>query len=46
MKPQEISVNISELSVIYRSKKTNKERREIRDSLVTLTGFSKDRISS
>ena len=42
MKPQEISVNISELSVIYRTKKTNKERREIRDFLVTLTGFSKD----
>ena len=42
MKPQEISVNISELAVIYRTKKTNKERREIRAFLVTLTGFSKD----
>ena len=42
MKPQKISVNISELAVIYRTKKTNKERREIRDFLVTLTGFSKD----
>ena len=42
MKQQDISGDVEKLSMIYRAKKTNAERREVRDILVTLSGFSKD----
>ena len=42
MKTQDVSDNVEKLVIICRAKKTNEERRKVRDILVTLSGFSKD----